>query len=258
MDFYKIILFCIIALIVVNCADEPKTSSVQSDYERLLEEYQTIKESRNIANEDVVRQYRNINNIFERVSTISGKIINVRSDIEGVSLSEMDGINKHLDVIAKELEEARKQLSSGDNYELTRTIKSLQNIINEKQIEINILKQEKERLEQENLNLSENIEEKQEFIEKQQDTILQQALNLQNLQKNNWFEMGKELYNLYLEYEDISGGMFNAKNKQRMKENKKNILLRAKICFQESFTLGKFEAKKHINEIDRELFRVNN
>jgi predicted nucleic acid-binding Zn-ribbon protein len=255
MGIYKIIGIALVGLSLTCCNRVPA-----EQYDELLEKYHVLKEASNIANEDVVRQYKNINNILQRMERLSGQITVVRRNIEGTPISEIELIHSHADAIEKELIAARGATNQTEAPELHRMIAHLQNTVKERQAEIIELKIKIDELSIEINELSTEVEvgkevinQQAEFIQQQYEEIKQAHEEIKRMQMNAWYDMGIELYNVYIEYNDISGGLFNNRNRQRMDANKRNVLLKAKNCFQQAVNLGHTDGRNQINAIDVEL-----
>ena len=253
MDIYKIIGIAIIGLFFSCCDMLPSRK-----YDDLLEKYTELKEASNMANEDVVRQYKNINQILQKLESISGRIFLVHQDIEGVRLSEVEMINTLLESVSNELDEARKKTDRGEMPELYKTIGHLQTMLREKQEEIVYLEHQIIIRDQRIEDLGEVIIEGEQTIKRQSHIIEQQLDHIQQMQMNAWYDMGIELYAIFKEYHDISGGFLsgNKKNKARMAENKRNILSKALNCFQEAMALGHPNASIEMEAANKELNKI--
>ena len=147
-------------------------------------------------------------------------------------LLRVDAIKKHINELSRDA----KQSKSDDSKGLIAVIKDLNNVIEGKETEIKILMTQ--------------IEKQSELIESQKVVIKQKDEQLIILDRKKWFDMGTELLSVYEEYEDIKGGMFNGKNKDRMEANKTRVLLKARNCFQQALNLGHTAAINNINAIN--------
>jgi len=235
--------FVLISLLLCTACGNKELKQENEELRNKLEE---IQQGTTQSIETVVRQYKDINGILVKLEKVSGRIIDVRQNIEGTrQLRTIDEIDKHIASIEKELQSARK---GNNNNEFKKIIANLEKMLAEKQKEIVVLRKEVERLE--------GKVEAQEFVIREQDQKIQkQNQQIRTQQANQWHEMGVLLYNISKNYEDGAKGFLgiNKKNAERMKRNKKQLLEEANKCFQEALKMGMNASDQYLKRINNEL-----
>lgn len=250
--------YIIISSIIIFISCSKQQNSEEQD--RLLKECQEIQKERDDAVHNAFGQLEKINNIYEQLDKINSEMgymyIEMSNNEVFTPTSKMDKINNHIANLKKEidkLENDNKTLKSY-NIELIKTVSNLRKSVKSKEVEIVRLKED---IKKKNVLIKEQeveISRKNVEIEKQTTTIIQQDQKIQDLQITKWREMGTELYLIYDEYHNISKNIFKGKdNEKKMKANKRNVLEKAKKCYQEAVSLGSLRDQKQIQQIDNEL-----
>lgn len=250
MDFFKVIIISILCLLIYSCDTVPR-----KEYEELEARHQLLQEASKATDIKVVQQYKDINTIFSKVESVSGNLILARKNIEGINYSQVEKINIHIESISKELKNLRGSANKKTNPELFKTIEHLQNVIINKQKEIDLLKED---IFKKNVKIHDQgitIEQQQQEIDDKQRKIEEQRIKIEKQQAQQWHEMGVLLYNISSSYEEGSKGFLgiNKGNFNKMKENKKKLLQEAKTCLENALNMGITASRAHLNDVNREL-----
>jgi hypothetical protein len=251
MGTYKTIriIFCISVLtLFVSCGGN--TEAIYAENEELKEENKELRNENNSNLKKSIEQMKTLNNIVAQLEDISGKTLLIRHNIElgNIDLLQAEKANAYLASIKKELDKVRQ----GDfTKEQLAIISNLQSIIEIKEKEIVQLKEE---LNRKNAELRRN----KEVIAEQESTIQQQSRKIHEQQALKWHEMGILLYNVSLSYEEGSKGFLglNKDNYNKMKNNKKLLLIESKKCFEESIKMGIVSSMQYLTKINEELSNI--
>lgn len=250
MDFCKIIKIVTLCLFIYSCDSVSK-----KEHDELVTKYELLQEASKSTDVKVVQQYKDINTIFEKIQAVSGNLILARKNIEGMDYSQVEKINIHIGSISNELTNLRKSANEKTNPELFKTIKHLQSVILGKQKEIDLLKEDIQKKDNEIYHQGLTIEEQVKEIDLQRQKIDDQKSKIEKQQAQQWYDMGIILYNISGQYETGSKGFFGIHkgNYNKIKENKKTILLEAKKCFNEADRMGITSANQYISKINSEI-----
>ena len=182
--------------------------------------------------EDNLEKSKIINNVVTELNQIAGNTHSLRVNVEhGVGeLSQAEEINQKLQTLKKRLSAVEGKRSDGSKN-LLATMDKLKSIIEQKEIEINNLKQE---------------------IANQQGTIDAQSQELMNKQQEMWYKLGTELHSVVEELPKVKG----RKDKRNIKNTRYYILNKAKECFEHAAQLGHSLAGSKARQVEGEMSRL--
>ena len=182
--------------------------------------------------EDNLEKSKIINNVVTELNQIAGNTHSLRVNVEhGVGeLSQAEEINQKLQTLKKRLSAVEGKRSDGSKN-LLATMDKLKSIIEQKEIEINNLKQE---------------------IASQQVTIDAQSQELMNKQQEMWYKLGTELHSVVEELPKVKG----RKDKRNIKNTRYYILNKAKECFEHAAQLGHSLAGSKARQVEGEMSRL--
>ena len=258
----QIVICLIIVFTLVSCNNNSTGGS--SKYQKLLKEYQSVQKEKDEAIHSAYAQLENINSIFEQLSAVNADIDTIKINIGNAEVpradTQVEKIDNYIENIKKEIDqlENRNEGLKSNNLELAKTIGYLKNIVFNKEQEINTMK--------ENLNVKDTIIEKQvktilqkdSFIKEQEGTISARDQEIKQLQIEKWRNMGDELFNVYAEYQDYTGGLFRkSENEKKMAQNKRNVLEKARKCYTEAVNLGADEDIPNMSRIVEALNSIS-
>ena len=134
---------------------------------------------------------------------------------------------------------------SDSSKNLLATMDNLKSIIEQKEIEINNLKQEI-------ANQQQTIANQKNTIANQQVTIDAQSQELMAKQQEMWYKLGVELHSVVEELPKVKG----RKDKRNIKNTRYYILNKAKECFEHAAQLGHSLASSKARQIEGEMSRL--
>jgi len=148
-----------------------------------------------------------------------------------------------------------------DYYDLSaEMIDSLQKVIEEKQKEITGLKDKIKKQDREITELKDKINKLEKEVVELKAKIKKlkapdpQLEIFKTSQRNLWYSIGTDLFQVYNGYKDIKGK--DKTNDRQIKEKDRKLLQKAKLCFQEAAKLGHTGTKTQIEKIDTELSKL--
>ncbi len=191
-------------------------------YEKKIEEYQSLNKRQAAIIDDNLEKSQVINNVVSELRQLTGITTSLRIDVErgGGSTNQAEEIKERLNILKNKLKTYSRSTSNDNNKELLATISNLQQIIEQKELEISQLQQQ--------------ILEQKEIIRGQQNQIEQQQIELLKKQQNSWYNLGNELYKVTNELPKVKG----RKDKRNIKNTRFYILNKAKECFEQAYQLG--------------------
>lgn len=213
------------------------------EHEALIEDFEAEKKKLEKTLENYTKNEAVINDVVKELRVLTGATNTLRIDVELGSVVETkpEEIKKRLEQLKEKLKVAQNNASKREKQYLS-TIKNLQEIIEQKEVEIETLKQEIERKDIE-------ISNKQDTIIQQESTIKSQQDKIHNQQMDEWYKMGCELLDISSQIPSVKG----VKDKSNIAELKANILKRARECFCQAFYMGKQSSIEQIKSIDTQL-----
>lgn len=163
MEAYKVIIFSIVAVLCTTSCGEYVS---KSKYNQLQSEYNSVKESLNMTQNDYLKQAEALEKIFSDMSYVSRSAVELRSDIEngGARLTQVEKIENSIIDIKKQLDKLNELEQSNERFR--KVVSSLRKTIKEKEAEISALRSE--------------IELKTAQIERQETTIAEQTSTIEN------------------------------------------------------------------------------
>lgn len=164
--------------------------------------------------------------------------------MEWGELSQAEEINQKLQTLKKRLS-AVEGKRSDSSKNLLATMDKLKSIIEQKEIEINNLKQEI-------ANQQQTIANQKNTIASQQVTIDAQSQELMNKQQEMWYKLGTELHSVVEELPKVKG----RKDKRNIKNTRYYILNKAKECFEHAAQLGHSLAGSKARQVEGEMSRL--
>jgi len=192
---------------------------------------------------------------FSEISTSYEEVSQI--DISQTEESEMQIKNDESPI--SPIENEPEQLE--DYYDFsTQIIDSLQKVIEEKQKEIIGLKDIIKKQDREITELKDKINKLEKEIVELKSKIKKleapdpQLELLKTSQRNLWYNIGTDLFQVYNGYKDIKGK--DKTNDRQIKEKDRKFLQKAKLCFQEAAKLGHTGTKTQIEKIDTELSKL--
>lgn len=213
------------------------------EHEALIKDFEAEKKKLEKTLENYTKNEAVINDVVKELRVLTGATNTLRIDVELGSVVETkpDEIKKRLEQLKEKLKVAQNNASKREKQYLS-TIKNLQEIIEQKEVEIETLKQEIERKDIE-------ISNKQDTIIQQESTIKSQQDKIHSQQMDEWYKMGCELLDISSQIPSVRG----VKDKSKIAELKANILKRARECFCQAFYMGKQSSIEQIKSIDTQL-----
>ena len=204
-----------------------------------IAEYKELNEQQAAVIEDNLEKSKIINSVVTELNQIAGNTQSLRVNVEhGVGeLSQAEEINRKLQILKKRLT-AVEGKRSDSSKNLLATMDNLKSIIEQKEIEINNLKQE--------------IANQQNTIANQQVTIDAQSQELMAKQQEMWYKLGVELHSVVEELPKVKG----RKDKRNIKNTRYYILNKAKECFEHAAQLGHSLASSKARQIEGEMSRL--
>ena len=218
--------------IIVSCSNSSTEMVAKSKYDAKIAEYKELNEQQAAVIEDNLEKSKIINNVVTELNQIAGNTHSLRVNVErGVGeLSQAEEINQKLQTLKKRLSAVEGKRSDGSKN-LLATMDKLKSIIEQKEIEINNLKQE---------------------IANQQVTIDAQSQELMNKQQEMWYKLGTELHSVVEELPKVKG----RKDKRNIKNTRYYILNKAKECFEHAAQLGHSLAGSKARQVEGEMSRL--
>lgn len=213
------------------------------EHEALIKDFEAEKKKLEKTLENYTKNEAVINDVVKELRVLTGATNTLRIDVELGSVVETkpEEIQKRLKQLKEKLKGAQNNASKREKQYLS-TIKYLQEIIEQKEVEIETLKQEIERKDIE-------ISNKQDTIIQQESTIKSQQDKIHSQQMDEWYKMGCELLDISSQIPSVRG----VKDKSNIAELKANILKRARECFCQAFYMGKQSSIEQIKSIDTQL-----
>ena len=233
MDNFKVIYSIpFLFFIIVSCSNSSTEMVAKSKYDAKIAEYKELNEQQAAVIEDNLEKSKIINNVVTELNQIAGNTHSLRVNVEhGVGeLSQAEEINQKLQTLKKRLS-AVEGKRSDSSKNLLATMDKLKSIIEQKEIEINNLKQE---------------------IASQQVTIDAQSQELMNKQQEMWYKLGTELHSVVEELPKVKG----RKDKRNIKNTRYYILNKAKECFEHAAQLGHSLAGSKARQVEGEMSRL--
>lgn len=247
MDIIKVIAVMLVSLSACSCVNEStsqKTEMVSyEEYQATVDEYKSLNKrqeaiiSQNIANEALISE------IVSELRTLTTAAGTLRVDVEAGTgtISRSDEIKARLKELRQKLGEASRKASPKEKQYL-QTIHNLEDMIVQKEKEVDALKLEIQIKDKE-------IEAKAKTIKIQENTIEIQRKEMILRQINAWEKMGTELYQVATSLPAVKG----KKDKDNMSYAKLYIFYRAKKCFVQAKELGSSRAESEIRNIESEI-----
>ena len=173
--------------IIVSCSNSSTEMVAKSKYDAKIAEYKELNEQQAAVIEDNLEKSKIINNVVTELNQIAGNTHSLRVNVEhGVGeLSQAEEINQKLQTLKKRLSAVEGKRSDGSKN-LLATMDKLKSIIEQKEIEINNLKQEI-------ANQQQTIANQKNTIASQQVTIDAQSQELMNKQQEMWYKLGRRI-----------------------------------------------------------------
>ena len=232
MDNFKVIYSIpFLFFIIVSCSNSSTEMVAKSKYDAKIAEYKELNEQQAAVIEDNLEKSKIINNVVTELNQIAGNTHSLRVNVEhGVGeLSQAEEINQKLQTLKKRLS-AVEGKRSDSSKNLLATMDKLKSIIEQKEIEINNLKQE--------------IANQQQTIANQKNTIASQQVM--------WYKLGTELHSVVEELPKVKG----RKDKRNIKNTRYYILNKAKECFEHAAQLGHSLAGSKARQVEGEMSRL--
>lgn len=209
-------------------------------YEEKIEEYKSLNKKQAAIIEDNLNKSKVINDVVSELRQLTGVTTSLRKDIElGVgSNNQAEEIKDRLNILKKKLKNYSHSTSNDNNKELLATISNLQQIIEQKEVEI--------------FQLQQQIIEQKKTIQGQRNQIEQQQNELLKKQQNSWYILGNELYKVTSELPKVKG----KKDKKNIKNTRFYILNKAKECFEQASQLGHPNATAMRDKVQQDMNKL--
>ena len=241
MDFFKIIMRSLLLVcIFLSCEEKSSIEMVSKvEYDAKINEYLELNKQQNAIIDDNIKKSKVIANVVSELRQLTGYTANLRANVE-VGQAEIT----HADEIKLRLEKLKSILANvpqnkdDKNENLLLTINNLRIIIEEKEQEIIYLK--------------EQIEERNAKIQEQSRTIGIQQVQLTEKERESWYKLGNELYQVAKELPKVKG----RKDKRNIKNSKYYIYNKAKECMDRAAALGHSDALRMSKLILEEMEKL--
>ena len=239
------------ALLASACLN-PSGTVPQAEYDQLLQEYSDLQAGAEATRAEYAAQAAAVDAILQELSQISGKTVNLRTDIEQgtAQLTQVEQIQDSIDSIKDKLDRLEKE---GAQYK--KTILSLRKVITEKEEEIELLKAEIEARDATISEQHQTIASQQEAIQTQHETIAAQRENLRAAveeQAQMLFQAGVDFENLG----DNAPQMSWRKNKEKMKDLTREMYEKAITYYRMAQETGYPEAAYRISQVEDKMAKL--
>ena len=239
------------ALLASACLNPSGTVS-QAEYDQLLQEYSDLQAGAEATRAEYAAQAAAVDAILQELSQISGKTVNLRTDIElgTAQLTQVEQIQDSIDSIKDKLDRLEKE---GAQYK--KTILSLRKVITEKEEEIELLKAEIEARDATISEQHQTIASQQEAIQSQHETIAAQRENLRAAVQ----EQAQMLFQAGVDFEDLGDSapqMSWRKNKEKMKDLTRDMYEKAITYYRMAQETGYPEAAYRISQVEEKMAKL--
>ena len=250
MRTLKIASFVAAALLAPACLNTGTVS--QAEYDQLLQEYSDLQAGAEATRAEYAAQAAAVDAILQELSQISGKTVNLRTDIElgTARLTQVEQIQDSIDSIKDKLDQLEKE---GAQYK--KTILSLRKVITEKEEEIELLKAEIEARDATISEQHQTIASQQEAIQTQHETIATQRENLRAAVQ----EQAQMLFQAGVDFEDLGDNapqMSWRKNKEKMKDLTREMYEKAITYYRMAQETGYPEAAYRISQVEEKMAKL--
>ena len=224
----------------------------QAEYDQLLQEYSDLQAGAEATRAEYAAQAAAVDAILQELSQISGKTVNLRTDIElgTAQLTQVEQIQDSIDSIKDKLDQLEKE---GAQYK--KTILSLRKVITEKEEEIELLKAEIEARDATISEQHQTIASQQEAIQTQHETIAAQRENLRAAVQ----EQAQMLFQAGVDFEDLGDSapqMSWRKNKEKMKDLTRDMYQKAITYYRMAQETGYPEAAYRISQVEEKMAKL--
>lgn len=239
-----------VALLASACLNSGTVS--QAEYDQLLQEYSDLQAGAEATRAEYAAQAAAVDAILQELSQISGKTVNLRTDIElgTAQLTQVEQIQDSIDSIKDKLDQLEKE---GAQYK--KTILSLRKVITEKEEEIELLKAEIEARDATISEQHQTIASQQEAIQTQHETIATQRENLRAAVQ----EQAQMLFQAGVDFEDLGDSapqMSWRKNKEKMKDLTREMYEKAITYYRMAQETGYPEAAYRISQVEEKMAKL--
>lgn len=250
MRTLKIASLMAVALLASACLNSGTVS--QAEYDQLLQEYSDLQAGAEATRAEYAAQAAAVDAILQELSQISGKTVNLRTDIElgTAQLTQVEQIQDSIDSIKDKLDQLEKE---GAQYK--KTILSLRKVITEKEEEIELLKAEIEARDATISEQHQTIASQQEAIQTQHETIATQRENLRAAVQ----EQAQMLFQAGVDFEDLGDSapqMSWRKNKEKMKDLTREMYEKAITYYRMAQETGYPEAAYRISQVEEKMAKL--
>ena len=238
-------------LLASACLNQSGTVS-QAEYDQLVQEYADLQAGAEATRAEYAAQAAAVDAILQELSQISGKTVNLRTDIElgTAQLTQVEQIQDNIDSIKDKLDRLEKE---GAQYK--KTILSLRKVITEKEEEIEQLKAEIEARDATISEQHQTIASQQEAIQSQHETIATQRENLRAAVQ----EQAQMLFQAGVDFEELGDSapqMSWRKNKEKMKDLTRDMYEKAITYYRMAQETGYPEAAYRISQVEEKMAKL--
>lgn len=254
MGNHKIIfLISLIGLLLFSCVNKGTSNEeLRAELESLREECGMLRKDRAKALAYNNHAQQLIDDIFTSLNLISGRIIDLerRPDEMNASIKAEE--------IANDISKIQDRLSRAEQLEkydestqiiiskLKATVEQKQKEINELKIIIQEQKEQINNLDNQVTTLDNSLTQSNQKLKESNAALANTKEQLHKNEITSWINMGDMLISV-AEFLPIVNGH---KDKRRIKEAKRKILLNAKACYQEAQKLGSLDVSSKIEEVE--------
>lgn len=244
MRFDKITIMALSALLMAGCSGNNSVTD-SPEVEDLKNELSSLKASSKDLQEKYVQQNKELTEILEEVSSITGRTSDLRIDVENgaARLSQAEQITESITEVKAKISSLQKSLAAmgGKNKDFQKMIDGLNNVISQQESTI--------------FDLREEIESKDYTIKTQRDTINLQNMTIQRQmaeleklvadQAKSLCDAGEALEQVADEAPEVSW----KKNKEKVEDMRQNLYKMALSSYRQSYDSGYEPAKEHISSV---------
>lgn len=256
MRIVKITIAALFIAATSSCSQNHEGYVSESDYQEIVKEYKELKANSEATREQFIEEAAAMDGILQELSGISGKTSALRSNIEQgtARITQAEQIENNIKDIKKKLDELDKLSSENASYK--RLVKSLREVISEKEKEIDSLKSAIAARDR-------KISEQSEMINAQHGTIESQSQTISNQQEKLRIavqEQAKLLYQAGVDFEELgdsSPTVSFRRNKEKMKNLTREMYEKSIIYYSKALETGFPEAEYRISAVREKISAIS-
>lgn len=252
MRIIKIALAALVFFGLASCANNHEGYVPESDYQEIVKEYKELKANSDATREQFIEEAEAMDSILQELSGISGKTSALRSNIEQgtARITQAEQIEANIKDIKKKLSDLDKLSTENASYK--RLVKSLREVIAEKENEIESLKSAI-------ASRDRKISEQSETINAQHGTIQSQSETISNQQEELRIavqEQAKLLYQAGVDFEELgdsSPSVSFRRNKEKIKGLTREMYEKSIVYYSKALETGFPEAEYRISAVREKI-----